>query len=109
MIPTAIVKPRGEDRIRSGHPWIYRSDIADVVGAEPGIVVQVRGARERVLGHALFSDQSQITLRMISHDDKPIDRAFWRNRLETAIRFRESLAIDATAYRLVHGEADLLP
>ena len=32
-----------------------------------------------------------------------------RRRIETAIAFRESLAIDATAYRLVHGEADLLP
>ena len=30
-------------------------------------------------------------------------------RLDRAIRFRESLAIDATAYRLVHGEGDLLP
>ena len=30
-------------------------------------------------------------------------------RLEQAIAFRESLKIDATAYRLVHGEGDLLP
>ncbi len=108
MPPIAIVKARGEDRIRSGHPWIYQSDVASV-SADPGEVVLVRGARDRDLGHALFSDQSQITLRMISLDARPIDRAFWRQRLETAIRFRESLAIDATAYRLVHGEADLLP
>jgi 23S rRNA (cytosine1962-C5)-methyltransferase len=109
VIPTAIVKAKGEDRIRSGHPWIYRSDVADVTGAEPGVVVQVRGPRDRVLGHALFSEQSQITLRMVTRDDKPVDAAFWRHRLETAIRFRDSLEIDATAYRLVHGEADLLP
>ncbi len=109
MPPIAIVKPRGEDRIRSGHPWIYRSDIADVTGGEPGIIVQVRGARNRELGHALFSDESQITLRMISRDDRAIDEAFWRQRLAAAIAFRATLAIDATAYRLVHGEADLLP
>jgi len=109
VTPTAIVKARGEDRIRSGHPWIYRSDIAGVSGVEPGAVVQVRGPRDRVLGHALFSEQSQITLRMIARDDRPVDAAFWRHRLETAIRFRDSLEIDATAYRLVHGEADLLP
>lgn len=109
MTPTAIVNAKGEDRIRSGHPWIYRSDVMDVAGVEPGIVVNVRGPRNRDLGHALFSDQSQITLRMIARDDRAIDRAFWRDRLERAIRFRETLAIDATAYRLVHGEADLLP
>ncbi len=106
---TAILKPRGEDRVRGGHPWVYRSDIADVVDPEPGAVVEVRGARQKMLGHALFSDESQITIRMISHDETPIDDAFWRARLEAAIRFRESLQLNATAFRLVHGEADLLP
>jgi 23S rRNA (cytosine1962-C5)-methyltransferase len=105
----AILKPRGEDRVRGGHPWVYRSDIADVVDATPGAIVQVRGPRSRLLGHALFSDQSQITIRMISRDETPIDEAFWRARLDAAIRFRDTLQINATAFRLVHGEADLLP
>ena len=109
MLPTAIVNAKGEDRIRGGHPWIYRSDVMDVADVEPGIVVRVRGPRNRELGHALFSDQSQITLRMISRDDRAIDAAFWRDRLERAISFRAVLEIDATAYRIVHGEADLLP
>ena len=38
-----------------------------------------------------------------------VDRAFWRERLATAIAVRERLHLDATAVRLVHGEADLLP
>jgi 23S rRNA (cytosine1962-C5)-methyltransferase len=103
------VNAKGEDRIRGGHPWIYRSDVMDVANVEPGIVVNIRGPRNRDLGHALFSDKSQITLRMISRDDRAIDLAFWRERLESAVAFREVLEIDATAYRLVHGEADLLP
>jgi 23S rRNA (cytosine1962-C5)-methyltransferase len=103
------VSAKGEKRIRGGHPWVYRSDIADVVNADAGAVVEVRGPRDRVLGHALFSDASQITIRMISRDDTPIDEAFWRRRLDRAIRFRETLQLNATAYRLVHGEADLLP
>ena len=113
MSGIAILKPRGEDRVRGGHPWVYRSDIADVVGENPGPVVEVRGPRDRKLGHALFSDQSQITIRMISRagspNDPPIDEAFWRARLESAIRFRDTLQISGTAFRLVHGEADLLP
>ena len=103
------VSAKGEKRIRAGHPWVYRSDIADVANADAGAVVEVRGPRDRMLGHALFSDASQITIRMISRDDTPIDEAFWRGRLQRAIRFRETLRLDATAYRLVHGEADLLP
>src|SRR5262245_51376037 len=108
MSSTAVVRPRGEDRIRSGHPWIYRSDVAEVA-AEPGAVVEVFNGRKRSLGHALYSAESQITLRMITTEAREIDSSFWHDRLEAAIRFRQSLGIDATAFRLVHGEADLLP
>jgi 23S rRNA (cytosine1962-C5)-methyltransferase len=104
-----VVTPKGENRIRGGHPWVYRSDVADVQDVSPGCVVEVHGPRQRLLGRALFSDQSQITIRMLTRDDTPVDEAFWRGRLERAITFRDSLEINATAYRLVHGEADLLP
>lgn len=103
-----VISPRGEARLRHGHPWIYRSDVA-ADGAAGGSVVGVVGARDRVLGHAFYSDRSQIALRMLTRDDRPVDEAFWRGRFEAAIRFRDSLGIDGTAYRLVHGEADLLP
>jgi 23S rRNA (cytosine1962-C5)-methyltransferase len=108
MIPTAVVSPRGEDRIRSGHPWIYRTDVADVA-AEPGSVVEVLGPRQRFLGQAMYSEQSQISLRMLTRGEEDIDESFWRARIEAAVGFRRSLRIDATAFRLIHGEADLLP
>ena len=107
-MPTVIVSKRGEDRIESGHPWVYRSDIAEVRAAA-GEIVRVSGPRNRVLGEALFSDQSQITLRMLTRGDTRADDALLRKRLEQAIRFRTSLKIEGSAYRLVHGEADLLP
>ena len=106
--PTATVNTRGEDRILGGHPWIYRTDVAEA-DAAPGDRVRVRGSRGRTLGYALFSDRSQITLRMLAYGDAPADDALIRARLEAAIAFRAALKIDATAYRLVHGEADLLP
>ena len=108
MAPSVTISARGEQRVRLGHPWIYRTDIA-AVAAEGGDLVQVLGPRHRVVGYALFSDRSQIAIRMLSHGDQPIDESLVRHRLEAAIRFRESLQLDATAYRLVHGEADLLP
>jgi 23S rRNA (cytosine1962-C5)-methyltransferase len=108
MIPTVIISSRGEERLRGGHPWIYRADVADA-RAEPGDIVQVRSPRGQIVGSALFSDRSQITLRMLAHVEQPADEALVRRRIESALAFRESLRIDATAYRLVHGEADLLP
>ena len=108
MAPSVTISARGEQRVRLGHPWIYRADVA-AVAADGGDVVQVLGPRQRVLGYALFSDRSQIAIRMLSRGEQPIDESLVRARLEASIRFRESLTLDATAYRLVHGEADLLP
>jgi 23S rRNA (cytosine1962-C5)-methyltransferase len=106
--PAVTISPRGEQRIRNGHPWIYRSDVVRPV-AEAGTIVAVMGSRGRLLGHALYSDRSEIALRMLTHGDEPAGPEIWRERVSQAVRFRESLDIDATAYRLVHGEADRLP
>ena len=107
-MPPTVVSARGEQRLRGGHPWIYRADVADV-RADGGDIVLVRSPRGQIVGSALFSDRSQITLRMLTHGEQPADAALVRRRIETAIAFRGVLAIDATAYRLVHGEADRLP
>src|ERR1700682_1434750 len=108
MNPAVVISARGEQRIAAGHPWIYRADLADVRG-EGGDIVLVRDPRGRPLGHAMYSSASQIALRMLTYGEKPADEGLIRPRIESAVAFRESLAIDATAYRLVHGEADLLP
>jgi 23S rRNA (cytosine1962-C5)-methyltransferase len=107
-MPTVAISPRGEDRARAGHPWIYRSDVARPQAAA-GDLVEVIGAHGRTAGYALFSDRSEITLRMISFGPSPPAPGFIRDRLEAAIAFRTSLGLDATAYRLVHGEADRIP
>ena len=109
MTPTVTISARGEERLRSGHPWIYRADVKSV-SAGPGDRVVVRSLRGgRPLGSAFYSDRSQIALRMLTRGDAPADDALIRRRIGDALAFRQSLAIDATAYRLIHGEADLLP
>ncbi len=111
MIPSVVLSARGEQRLQSGHPWIYRADLSDVRAAAGDRVV-VRGPRGRTLGHAFYSDRSQIAVRMLTFGaagDQPADDGLIRRRIEAALAFRESLAIDATAYRLIHGEADQLP
>jgi 23S rRNA (cytosine1962-C5)-methyltransferase len=108
MEATVTVSARGEERIRNGHLWIYRTDILNS-NAAAGDVVRVVAQGGRFLARALFSDQSQITLRVVTQRDVPVDSEFWRARLNQALSFRASLGIDATAYRLVHGEGDLIP
>ena len=79
------------------------------VRAAGGDIVEVIGPRHRTIGYALFSDRSQIPIRMLTRGAEPAGESIIVERLERAIRFRASLQLDATAYRLVHGEGDLLP
>ena len=106
--PKVVISGRGEERVRSGHPWIYRTDVADALAAG-GDTVVVHNPRGRIVGRALFSDKSQIALRMLTVGEAPAGLDLWRSRLAAAVGFRQSLEIDATACRLVHGEGDLLP
>ena len=62
-----------------------------------------------MLGSAFYSDRSQIAIRMLTSGEAVADETLIRARIDAAIAFRESLHIDGSAYRLVHGEADLLP
>jgi 23S rRNA (cytosine1962-C5)-methyltransferase len=105
---TVAITPRGEARLRNGHPWIYRSDLADV-HAEGGEIVRVLAPRGRLAGSAMYSSRSEIALRMVARGEEAVGPALWQRRLEQAAAFRRGLDIDATAYRLVHAEADLLP
>jgi len=111
MPKLAVVTRRGAERIRAGHPWIYRSDIARA-DAEPGDVVRVTGEGKRPLGWAYWSSLSQIALRMIAleHEQDIVDEGVWlRERLAAAAKYRADLDIDGSAWRLVNAEADRLP
>jgi 23S rRNA (cytosine1962-C5)-methyltransferase len=103
------ITQRGAERVRAGHLWIYRSDIANAVSVPGGSIVRVRDARGRYIGRALYSDRSEISLRLLTLQDEEIDREWWRRRLRAAARRRTAIAADSNAYRLVYSEGDLLP
>lgn len=105
---SVTVTTRGASRVRNGHLWIYRSDVLDPADAEGGSVVVVRDQHGNFVGQCLFSDASQIALRLLSLTDEPIDRDWWRLRIMEAAD-RRHVSPDTNAYRLVYSEGDLLP
>ena len=109
MATTVVVNKRGGERCRARHLWIYRSDVTDTSGAQPGEIVRVSDNRKTALGWALYSSSSQIALRFISYEEREIDREFWLSRLIAAEQLRQRVVANASAYRLVYGESDLLP
>jgi 23S rRNA (cytosine1962-C5)-methyltransferase len=112
-LTTVRVNRKAADRVASGHPWIFASDVTDRGDAQPGDAVKVAESRGntsgRPIGVAHYSSTSQITLRLLSSKPEPIDQEFFRRRLTAAIRHRERVVKDSNACRLVFSEADLLP
>jgi len=109
MQNTARVTTKGLRRWESGHPWIYRSDVAERPQTEAGVVL-VRDSRNRPLGWALWSPKSEISLRFIeSNTDLTLDADWWRTSIERAVSRRVGLDTVTNAYRIVHGEADGIP
>ena len=103
------VNRKGANRVASGHPWIFSSDVTSRGEAVPGSVVQVVDPNRRPLGVAHYSSSSQICLRLLSDRVEPVDAAFFARRIAAAGDFRGAIVRDSDAYRLAHAEADLLP
>jgi 23S rRNA (cytosine1962-C5)-methyltransferase len=105
---SVVISPRGVDRLRSGHLWIYRSDVRSA-HAEAGAVVRLVDERGNFAGRAFYSDKSQISIRLLTREDLPIDRAFLTARIRRAAAYRDLVVENSEACRLVYSEADLLP
>jgi 23S rRNA (cytosine1962-C5)-methyltransferase len=108
-LPVVKISRRGARRLQDGHVWVYRSDIAAADGVAPGAAAGITDERGKFLGTALYSSSSQIAIRMISPhlvNDLP---GLVRERIRSAVSYRERVVRDSDAYRVIFSEADFLP
>ena len=102
---------RGEEAgVRAGKPWIFENqlDWADDI-CEDGGIVDVLDARMQFAARGYFNSKSKITVRVLTRDAlEPIDRDFFRRRIERAWRVRQALGFSDSC-RVVFGESDGLP
>lgn len=107
--PAVRSRNRGAARVASGHPWVYRDDVADDGGARHGDVVRVEGPGGSPAGWAFWSVRSKIALRVVAPAGRvdPPDAEFWRCRIHEAASLRAAPA--SCAERLVFAEADGVP
>lgn len=97
---------KGLGRLRTGHPWVYRSDLKPHDGLEAGLV-RLLDERGRGLGTALFSPHSEIRARWLAPDGVTVDAAWWLAMIRAAGGRRSGIA--DTGYRVAHAEGDGLP
>jgi 23S rRNA (cytosine1962-C5)-methyltransferase len=107
-----IVKIVGgrEKKLQHGYPWVQRGEISEVLGAPThGALVRIVNFRNETLGIGTYNPQSRFPVRVLTTADEPIDRAFFEQRLERALRYRQRVVQDTNAMRLVFSESDGLP
>jgi 23S rRNA (cytosine1962-C5)-methyltransferase len=107
---TLILKRGAERRIRAGHPWIYRGEVADLKGSwSAGAAVDVTDFAGRFLGRGFYSPRATLVCRLLTRVDEPVDGALLQRRLEAALEYRRGAGLVGSAYRLCWSEADGLP
>ena len=109
---------RGAARVRAGHPWVFRQDVArgpakDARAGGPALV-EVRDPRGKPLGVATWAAEARLALRLLAAgaaaDDLPRDLLqVVEARLEAALDRRRALALPRDALRVAHAESDGLP
>jgi 23S rRNA (cytosine1962-C5)-methyltransferase len=109
-VATLKLKRGAEARIKAGHPWIYRTQVADLKGAwKAEDAVEIVDWSGRFLGRGFYNPRPSLCCRLLTRRDEPVDGSLFRRRLEAAWEYRRKAGLIAEAYRLVWSEADGLP
>jgi 23S rRNA (cytosine1962-C5)-methyltransferase len=109
---TLPITRRAADRLRSGHLWVYRTDLEphglkptqpgptpseapNSADPKPGSLVTLTDSRDIPLGTALYSSASQIAARLISRTPALTRKQYLadlRLRIDAALELRRQLA-----------------
>lgn len=113
-LATIVLNPKKTRSLERFHPWVFSGAIQSIQGTpDDGDFVRVIDAKNTEFGYGLYSPNGSISVRMTHFkDDHPSER-WWHDRILSAYKYRESIGLtdrmDTNAYRLVHGEGDLMP
>ncbi|HNF87059.1 MAG TPA: class I SAM-dependent rRNA methyltransferase, partial [bacterium] len=107
------LKSGKEKKIRNAYPWIFRDDIAtqfkDRGDIPNGAIVEIADAEDKFLAVGYYNALSHIVVRVLDRKNRPIDKNFFKQRIQRAFDFRTQLALPSDARRLIHAEGDRLP
>ncbi|SMC86929.1 class I SAM-dependent rRNA methyltransferase [Papillibacter cinnamivorans] len=104
-----VVSKSGERRAACGHPWVFKTDIVRSEGhVDDGDFVEVCSDRKKLLGVGYYNSRSQITVRLLTWYQEPLEEDFLYRRILAAWEYRRRFA-DPESCRVVFGEADFLP
>ena len=111
--PKVILKSGKDQSVRRYHPWIFSGAIKKIIGnVSEGDLVRVTDNKDEFLALGHYQIGS-IAVRIISFEEKEIDKDFWKEKISNAYKLRKEFGLaenkDNNVYRLIHAEGDGLP
>ena len=113
LYPIIKLRKGKDEAVKRFHPWIFSGAIESAdPGLQAGDVVTIVDSRNNILGTG-FAEAGNIAVKILSFDNRKIDRFFWKERLVKAFELRKLMGLTdnehTNCYRLVHSEGDELP
>jgi 23S rRNA (cytosine1962-C5)-methyltransferase len=107
---TIILTNKGLRRAQTGHPWVFDNDLRpdEATPTVPSIVT-LADVQNNFMGQGLYNPKSKIALRLLTREQTAINAAFFAQRTQAAIAYRERIVGDYEAFRVIHSESDGLP
>lgn len=109
---TIKLKKGREASVLRQHPWIFSGAIHHQDKTiEPGDLVVITDHANRFVGRGHFESGS-LAVKVLTLQDEEINADWFKHRIKRAILMRMQIGLPSevtNAYRLVHGEGDLLP
>ena len=108
------IKEGKEKNLLRHHPWVFSGAIEESsVPRETGIQ-KVSTSDGRFIAWGYYDRESHIQLRLLSWDEDACpDESWWRETVRASVLRRRTFFEDkqsgTTAFRIIHGEADMLP
>ena len=121
--PQLVIAPGKEKAILRRHPWIFSGAVKRIEGQpQEGDLVNVVDAHGQWMATGHYQNES-IICKVLSFDTPEVDESFFRQRLQSAVAYRERLGFFnylhsdlrlptsnlTNVFRLVHAEGDYLP
>jgi len=99
-----------ERRVLEGSLWVFSNQVEDPLkDYQPGEIVRLTLRNGRFLGMGYVNPHSLIAARLLTREERDIDRDFFIQRLRQARALREKVLPGEEAVREVFSESDGLP
>ncbi len=107
MAVRVVVKKGKEGKIRNFYPFVYKDEVKEVAGNfKNGDIVDVVDYEGVFLGRGYINDESNVFVRVMTTEDRKIDKVFILEKIKNAYEKRRHLEKETNSFRIFYSEAD---